>query len=52
MGALDGVVILEGERAVLDEFEASRCDQWELYCIIVEERRTLPKLLWGGLVDI
>jgi len=30
MGVLDGVVIVEGEGAVLGEFGASHCNQWGL----------------------
>ena len=29
---------------------AFRCNQWGLCCIVVQQRRALPKLLWGGLV--
>jgi len=28
---------------------ASHCNQWGLCCIVVRERRALPKLLWRGL---
>ena len=51
MGVLDGVVIVEGEVAVLGiKCGASHCNQSGLCCVVVRERRTLPKLLWGGLV--
>jgi len=25
-------------------------NRWRLCCVVVRERRTLPELLWGGLV--
>jgi len=31
------------------EFGASYCNQWGLRCIVVRERRALPKLLWEDL---
>jgi len=34
----------------MGEFGASHCNQWGLCCVIVRERRALPKLLCGGLV--
>jgi len=34
------------------EFGASHCNQWELCCVVVQERRALPKLRWGGLVIV
>jgi len=36
MGVLDGVVIVEGEGAVLGgEFGPCHCNQWEICCIVV-----------------
>jgi len=32
------------------EFWASYCNQWGHSFVVVRERRTLLKLLWGGLV--
>ena len=49
MGVLDGVVILEGEGTVCGEFGAFHCYQRELCCVVVRERRALPKLLWEDL---
>ena len=34
------------------EFWVSRCNQWGLCCIVVRQRRTLPKLLWENLLVI
>jgi len=43
MGVLDGVVIVEGKGLFWDEFGASDCNKWVLCCIVVQERRALPK---------
>jgi len=40
-----GVVIVEGEEAVWGELWAAHCNQWELCCADVRERRALPKSL-------
>ena len=53
MGVLDG----GGDRrrgmgSFGGEFVASHCNQWGLYCIVVREWRSLPKLLWEGLVVV
>jgi len=42
-----GVVIVEGKGQFGREFGASHYNQWGLCCIVVRERRTLLKLLWG-----
>ena len=47
MGVLDGAAIVEGKEHFGGEFGASHCNQWGLCCVVVRERRTLPKLLWG-----
>jgi len=31
------------------EFGASHCNQWGFCCVVVQEQRTLPKLLWEDL---
>ena len=41
-----------GRGSFWGEFGASHCNQWGLCCIVMRERRSLPKLLWGGLVTI
>jgi len=49
MGVLDGGG--DHRRLFWGEFGVSHCNQWGLCCVtVVRERRTLPKLLWGGLV--
>jgi len=50
MGVVDGVVIVEGKGIVLKgrgEFRASHCNLWGLCCVVVRERRALPRLVWG-----
>ena len=46
MGVLDGVVIVEEERAVWGELGASLCNHWGLFDAAV------PKLLCAGLVQV
>jgi len=46
------VVIVEGKGQLWGEFWASHCNQWGFCCVVVRERRALPKLLWGGFVSI
>jgi len=53
MGVLDGGGDRRrGRGSFGDEFWASHCNQRGLCCVVVRERRALPKLLWGGLVMI
>ena len=52
MGVLDeGGDRRRGKGSFGGEFGASHCNQWVLCCIDVRERRAIPKLLWGGLVE-
>jgi len=45
--------IVEGKRAVFGgEFGASHCNQWGHSFVVMREWRTLPKLLWRGLVYV
>jgi len=30
----------------------SYCNQWGLYCLVVQEQHAVPKLLWGGFVCV
>jgi len=39
-----------GNGSFWGEFGACHCNQWWHSFVVVRERRTLPKLLWGGLV--
>ena len=51
MGVLDGDGYRRrGKGSFWGEFGASRCNQWGFCCVVMRERRTLPKLLSGGLV--
>jgi len=34
------------------EFGAFHCNKWRLCCVVVRQRRALPKLLWDGLVPL
>jgi len=49
---LQNILRLSYDSAIITigEFVASHCNQWGLRCVVVRERRALPKLLWGGLV--
>jgi len=51
MGVLDGVDNrrMKGN-SFGGKFGASRCNQQGLCCVVVRERRALPKLLQGGVV--
>ena len=48
MGVLVGVVIVEGRGSFGGEFGASYCNQRELCCVVVRDRRTLPKVANSG----
>jgi len=51
MGALDEFGDRRRRRGSFENnCGASHCNQWGLCCVVVGERRALPKLLWGGLV--
>ena len=53
MGVLDGGGDRRrGKSSFGGEFGASHCNQWGLCCIVVRERRTLPKLLWEDLLMV
>jgi len=47
MGVLDGVVIVEREGAALGEIWGVPFNQCRHSFVVMRERRTLPKLLWG-----
>jgi len=50
MGVLDGGGDRRREEVVFgSEFGESHCKQLGLCCVVVCQRRALPKLLWGGL---
>ena len=50
IGALDGVVIVEREGAVLWVNVGRPIEINGDCCVVVRERRTLPKLLWEHLL--
>ena len=50
MGVLDGGGDRQREGSFEGKYGASHSNQWGLCCVLVQERRALPKLLWGGLV--
>jgi len=53
MGVLHGAGDRRRERAVWGgEFGTSHCNQLGLCCVVVRERRALPKLLRGGLFTL
>jgi len=52
MHVLDGGGDRRREWAVWGELGASHCNQRGLCCIVVRERRTLPKLIWDDLFHI
>jgi len=49
MGVLDRGGDRRSGRGIFgDEFEAFHCNRWDC-CVVVRERRALPKLLWEDL---
>jgi len=51
MSVLDGGSDHRMERGSFGgECQASHCNQWGLFCIVVRERCVLPKLLWEDLL--
>jgi len=53
MGVLDRVGYLPRELGSFGgKCGAFHCKQWRLCCVVVQERRTLPKLLCRGLVTL
>jgi len=50
MGVLDGVVVVEwGRGSFGGKCGASHCNLWGFCCVVVPERRAVPKLLWEDL---
>jgi len=51
MGVLDGSGDRQrGRGSFSGEFGASHCNQRGLCCIVVQQQRALPKLLWENLL--